>query len=365
MKPSVGNLSLTEKVGQLFLIGIDGTVANEDVVELIQTYKVGGIILQKKNVESVKQLLALINELKDMNIANQIPLFISIEQEGGRSNVLPNELIQLPSIKYIADKGSKNLVYESSVIVAKVLKLFGINLNFAPVLDLGGYNDGLSLGDRCISNNPVLASSYGAQIIKAMNEQQIISIPKYFPGHDSCKKASSNKIIIPSTSKSIAKLEERDLVPFKAAIDNKVDGIMIGNINMSRLNLFAPATTSYKVVTKLLKQKYEYEGITITDDLCTTSVDIQYGIKDSVKRAIVAGNDIVMIKEQSKVKSVMDYILKQVRSGNVDEKELDRRVEKIIDLKDKYEINNNEVLEYDIEKVNDELQNVLNDIKNS
>lgn len=364
MKPSVGNLSLTEKIGQLFIIGIDGTTPSEDLIELIQTYKIGGVLIQRNNVESVTQLLTYINELKSINIANQLPLFIAIEQENGRYNILPEELIQLPSPKYIADKGNKSLLYEVGNITAKALKLFGFNLNFAPVLDLGGYNDGVVLGDRCISNNPTITASYGAQITKAMNEQGIISVVKYFPGHSTCK-LDTNKITIPSTNKSIAKLEEADLVPFKTAIENKVDGIMVGNINVARLNLFAPATTSYKVVTKLLKEKYAYEGLIFTDDLLTTSVDIQYGIKDSVKRAINAGNDIVVVKDESKIKSVVEYITRQVRYGNIDEKEVDKKVEKIIDVKDKYELDSDEIPNYNVEKVNYELNEMLKTIRES
>lgn len=362
MSKSVGNLSLVEKVGQMFMIGLDGCMPDDTVMELIQTYKIGGFLIYENNVKSAEQLLRLINSLKSMNSGNEIPLFIAVAHEGGRMNVIPSEIIKLPAIKYIAESADKNLIYEVASIIATVLKAFGINMNFCPLLDLGGIVGGKSLGDRCISSNPTIVSSYGLQMINGLNEQGIIAVPKYFPGHGSTKN-TKNDFIIPSTKKSIVKLEQADIVPFRTAIDAKIDAMMVGHINLSRLNLFAPATMSYKVVTKLLKQRYGYNGIVVADNLTATCVDIQYGIKASARKAILAGCDLMLIKDTRKVKGVLLDIAKQVRLGNISDQEIDFRVQKILDLKDKFNIKDEEITEINIKELNDQLEQVIKKIK--
>lgn len=362
MAKSVGNLSLTEKVGQMFIVGLDGTEADETVMELIQTYKIGGFIIDYKNVESVEQLLRLINALKSMNTGNEVPLFMTTAQEGGRVNMIPSQIRKIPSIKYIADNSDKNLLYETSNLTGRILKAFGFNMNLWPILDLGGAVEGRMLSDRCISTNHNIVSSYSAQIINGLKDAGIIAIPKYFPGHGTTKSKGSSAII-PYTGKSILKLEQADLVPFKAAIESGVDGMLVGHINLSKLNLFAPATMSYKVVTKLLKEKYGYKGLVISDDLSATCVDIQYGIKSSARRAILAGCDLMIIKDIKKVKSVLEDVVKQIKKGNLDPQEMDLRVQKILDLKDKANIKDEEISEFEIKKINEEIESLIEKIR--
>ena len=362
MEKSVGNLSLIEKVGQMFIVGIDGTMTDEYITELIQKYKVGGFIIDTKNVESAEQLLKLINSLKSLNVGNSVPLFIAVAHEGGRINIIPNEIRKLPSIKYVADTADKNLVYDTAALIGKLLRSYGINMNFWPVLDLGGEVEGKLLADRCISANPTIVGSYGNIMIKALNDAGVIAVPKYFPGHGSTKNTGTD-FIIPSTSKPMHKLEQTDLVPFKAVIDSKVDAMLIGHINLARLNLCAPASMSYKVITKLLIERYKYEGVIIADNLSSTSVDIQYGIKTSARKAILAGNDLMIIKDSRKVKQVLEDIEHQISKGNLTPQAIDLRVQKILDLKAKFNLKDEEINEIEIKKINDEIEALIERIR--
>lgn len=360
MKKSVENLSLVEKVGQMFIVGINGTNLNEELVELIQKYKIGGVILDNKNIEDVNQLQNLLNALKSTNVGNEIPLYIAISQENGRENKLPKEIRKLPSIKYVAESSDKNLIYEYSKITADILKKLGFNMNLCPVLDLGGSVSGKELGDRCISYNPTIVGSYGMQMVNAIKENGIIPVPKYFPGHSTTKTRSD--FIIPYSRKSISKLENLDISPFKYLMENGMDVMLVGHINLTKMNLFAPATMSYKIITRLLRNKYNYEGIVMSDDLCNLSVDIQYGIKTSTRKAILAGNDIVIISDQSKVKNVIEDITKQIRNGNIDEKQINQRVQRIIDNKEKYNILDKETEAFDIDENNKMIEEIITKI---
>lgn len=359
---SVGNLSLIEKVGQMFLIGIDGFVADETVMELIQTYKIGGFIIDENNVQSAEQLLRLVNSLKTMNAGNEVPLIVAIAQEGGRANVIPSEIRKLPAIKYIAESADKNLIYESANLMGRIVKSFGFNMNFWPVLDLGGAVGIKELSDRCISNNPTLVSGYSTPMINGLRDAGVIAVPKYFPGHNTTKNKGSN-LVIPYTRKSVYKLEQTDLVPFKSSIENGVEGLMVGHINLTKLNLFAPATMSYKVVTRLLKEKYDYKGVVISDDLLTPCVDIQYGIKSSSRRAILAGCDLMIISDPRKVKGVLEDVAKQIKNGALLPQEIDLRVQKILDLKEKFNLKDEEIAEIDIKKLNDEIEELIEKIR--
>lgn len=362
MGKSVGNLSLVEKVGQMFIIGLDGYVADETVMELIQTYKVGGFIIDERNVKSVDQLARLINSLKTMNAGNELPLIIATAQEGGRANMLPNEIRKLPAIKYIADSQDKNLIYEASNLTGRLLKAFGFNMNFWPILDLGGQVEGKELSDRCISTNTTLVSSYSSQMVTALNDAGIIAVPKYFPGHSTTKNRGSN-LVIPFTTKSILKLEQADLVPFKAAIEEGIPSMLVGHINLARFNLFAPATMSYKVITRLLKEKYGYKGIVISDDISAACVDIQYGAKGCARRAILAGCDIIIMKDINKAKVVLEDIAKQIKNGNLTSQEIDLRVQKILDMKERFNLKDDEVSEIDVNSFNAEIESLIEKIR--
>lgn len=362
MGKSVGNLSLSEKVGQMFIIGLDGYEADETVMELIQTYKVGGFIIEERNVKSVEQLARLINSLKSMNAGNEIPLIIATAQEGGRVNMLPSEIRKLPAIKYIVESQDKNLTYEVANLTGRLLKSFGFNMNFWPVLDLGGQVEAKELSDRCISTNTTIVSSYSAQIVTALNDAGIIAVPKYFPGHNTTKNRGS-ALVIPFTTKSILKLEQSDLVPFKAAIETEIPSMLVGHINLARLNLFAPATMSYKVVTKLLKQKYGYKGVVISEDISSACVDIQYGVKGCARRAILAGCDMLIIKDIKKVKGVLEDIAKQIKNGNLTPQEIDLRIQKILDMKEKFNLKDEEVSEIEVKSLNAEIEGLIEKIR--
>ena len=200
-------------------------------------------------------------------------------------------------------------------------------------------------------------------MITALNDAGIIAVPKYFPGHNTTKNRGSN-VVIPFTTKSVFKLEQSDIIPFKSAIESGIPSMLVGHINLARLNLFAPATMSYKVVTKLLKEKYGYKGIVISEDISSACVDIQYGAKGCARRAILAGCDMLIMKDVKKVKSVLEDIAKQIKNGNITTQEIDLRVQKILDMKEKFNLKDEEVTTLDIKTINEEIESLIEKIRN-
>lgn len=356
------NMSLEDKLGQMFMIGFDGDKPSKDLIMLIQKYKIGGVLLNPNGEITVKELANLIGALKEENSGNSASLFIAVEQEGGKYNKMPKELRRLPSSAVLANTGNKNLVYEVGEITGKMLNKIGFNMNLAPVLDLYDRKNNFFLGERSFGTNPNIVASYGNINIKGISEQNVVPVAKHFPGHGTVNMGTHN-IIIPFSRKSLSNLEETDLMPFKEAIEDGLECMMIGHINLTRFNLFAPCTTSKKVITKIIRNRYKYEGVLITDDITMPCMDIQYGIKDAARRAIVAGNDIILIKDITKAEQIIEHILKLVNKGEITADHIDASVNRILKLKEKYLSDKEKITDKDVEEINTRIAEITNKIE--
>lgn len=353
-------LTMKEKIGQLFLVGMPGPEVDTITKFLITQGKVGGVILYRKNIVDENQLINLVNELKELNKSNPVPLFISVDEEGGRVNRMPRIVQNVASSKKISNVGGEELCYKSGQALAEQLKLFGINLNFAPVLDIGGFKDNHALGDRCYGSTTEEVIQNGVATMKGIMDNGVISVVKHFPGHGASK--GDSHLFIPIINKKIEMLEKEDLMPFKRAIENGTDCIMVGHLLVGKLNIIYPASLSYKVINGLLKEKMNFKGVVITDDLSMKGITLNFGISHPVIKAIKAGADIVMIgkNHNSKIR-ILNNINKLVNRGKIDKDNINKSVEKILKLKEKYNINDNEVKLGNTDSVNNMVMKI-NDI---
>lgn len=186
---NIENLSLEEKIGQMFMFGVKSN--NIDIlVKLIKEYKIGGVILYKNNYSSYDELITVIKKLKDANKDNKIPLFISIDQEGGRVNRMPKEIVNMKNIYDLSSLNDDKLIIDSADILSKLLVGIGINMNFAPVLDIYNGTDSNVLYKRCFSTDVDIVSKYGLKYMKKMQSNNLISVIKHFPGHGISEKDS-------------------------------------------------------------------------------------------------------------------------------------------------------------------------------
>lgn len=363
MKQMKREMTLVEKIGQMVLLKLNGTELSGDVIELIQTYKISGVILTKGCFNNIAELQHLINSLKALNTGNVAPLFIAMSHEIGRGNELPKDVRKMPSEKYLIENSNVDTFKQAHNITVNILKKIGVNMNFAPLLDMGGMVYGVPLGDRILSHNdPKVVNEYATYIMDEYKNKGIISVPKYFPSHTSAK-ADRGNITIPYTKKPLAKMEEFELVPFRHAIDAGCEAMLVGNINMARLNFFTPATMSNRVVTKLLRNRYNFNGIAIADDICSTCIKVQYAANDAAKKAILAGNDLFVISDVHKAGAVLGELEKLVIRGKIDENRIDSSVQKILDIKAKYKINDKEVPVFDLERMNKKIDKLIKEIK--
>ena len=351
----ITELSLREKVGQMFIIRIKGKEIGPEEIDIIKNYNIGGIILYRKNYDTYEELLNIVNEITKINKENNnIPLFISIDQEGGRVNRMPREIKKIAPAGNIARNNDLNQIEESAVITAKMLKESGINMNFAPVLDIQRFEDIHAIGNRCYGKNAEDVSKNGIAVMKKLSEGNVIPVIKHFPGHGSTTKDSH--WFLPKIDKSLEDLEKEDIIPFKKAIENNAEAIMIGHLMIKNIDN-KPASLSEKVIKGYLINKLNYKGLIITDDLKMRGICLRYGFSRAAVKACKAGNDMIMLgMDYIIVKRAIKKLERKIKRGKININEVNNKVEKIINLKEKYEVKDELAKGTNIEEINKKIE---------
>lgn len=341
MEINIEELSLEEKIGQMLIIGMDTNYITDRIKNMIQKYKIGGIILYRKNFKSYDSMVKLINELKELNKNNKIPMFIAIDQEGGRVNRMPKELKNLPAANKVANKKDIELVKNTAQITAKILYESGFNMNFAPVMDIKRFSENHVVGDRAFGENKDDVSKYAIEYMKQLQQNNIISVIKHFPGHGATKKDSH--FSLPIINKKISELQNDDMIPFKNAIDEGADAILIGHLVIKNVTGIYPASLSRKFIYKYLRKGYRYNKV-ITDDLKMRAIRLIYGPRFAFKKAFEAGNDIIVFRyNQKEEEKCYLQIVNMVKENKINIGRINRSVKRILKLKQKYKLNNNTI----------------------
>ena len=344
------NLSLKEKIGQMIIFGINEENVTGRLIKMIKDYKVGGIILYKKNYKTAEELINLINKLKKANKDNKLPLFISIDQEGGRVNRMPNEFKNLKSSAELIKENGSIKVVKAANIISQMLNVFGINMVFAPVLDIQRFSDNHAIGDRCYGKTEEEVSKYAIGAMKKFKQNNIISVVKHFPGHGAT--SLDSHFFLPTIRKNIDELEKTDMKPFEKAIEEGVEAIMLGHLRVRGINNYLPVSLSKKFIIKYLRRKYRFRGLIITDDLKMKAIHL--GANIAARKAFEAGNDLIMMgfKEKEVISSI-NNIKRMVDKKKIKEARINRSIKRIIKVKEKYNINNNEITQITKEDIND------------
>ena len=356
----IKELSLEEKIGQMLIMGLEDK-EQKGIDNIIKKLKIGGIIIYKKNYNNYEQMLGLINNIKEMNVENKIPITISVDQEGGRVNRMPPEILNLKSATKFANSKDVELVKETGNIIGKMLSETGISMDYAPILDIRRFEEKHAIGDRCYGENKEDVEKYAIEVMKKIQQNNVISVVKHFPGHGLTKKDSHFRI--PKIKEKIEQLQKEDMQPFEVAIKNGADAIMVGHLIIKDVDKKYPASLSKKVIQKYLIEKYNYNGLIITDDMKMMAIRLHYNMKKAVKRAILAGNDIVMMGlSYKKVDKIIKYIISQIKKGKISEERINKSVEKILRIKEKYNITDEKASGFDINKINEQIGKLDNSL---
>lgn len=347
----VTKLSLEEKIGQKFMFGV--TSSNIDIIiNLIKKYYIGGVILYKKNYRNYNEMLEVIKKLKDANKDNKIPLFISIDQEGGRVNRMPSEINNIKNIYDMSKKDIK-LIGENGNLVGKMLSSIGINMNFAPVMDVCENNKSKILFNRCFYGDEDNVYKCGSLYSKKLRDNKVIPVIKHFPGHG--VSTLDSHIFTPIVLNN-KKIFDKHIIPFNNMINAGVDAIMVGHLVIKGLTNGLPASMSSNFINKYLRENSKFNGIVITDEVNMLSRNLLYRFCLD-KMIFKSDSDIILYKlrENSKVK-IMDKYVSFIKNNNEYMDKLDNSVKRILDVKKKFKVNDDtKDLGLDIDLLNKEI----------
>jgi beta-N-acetylhexosaminidase len=359
IKEKITALTIDEKIGQLVMTGINEYINDAPSKELIEKYHIGGFILLKQNIKDTNQTLNLINSLKETNKNNKIPLFISVDEEGGRVSRFPDEFKKLPSNKVIGTINNKEFSYKVGSVIGEELKSFGFNLNFAPVMDINSNPKNPVIGDRSFGNNTEVVSTLGIQTLKGLQAQNIIAAVKHFPGHGDT--SVDSHVGLPLVNNDLDRLKSLELVPFKAAIENGADMVMIAHILLPKIDPENPSSFSKTIITDILRKDLGFDGVVITDDMTMGAIAKNYDIGEASVKSLLAGTDIILVCHDfnNEVK-VLNAIKGAVESNKISESSLNDKLYRILKLKEKYKISDEKTDIVNVSDLNSKITNLLN-----
>lgn len=297
------NPELAIKIGQMLLVGFRGLTVDEQhpVVQAIHDYHLSGVILfdydvaQKqpmRNIQSPQQVKTLTATLQSFA---PLPLLIAIDYEGGAINRLP-EKYGFPatvSFQHLGNTGDIRLTARQATVMAENLENLGINLNMAPVVDLriNPQNPIIARLKRSFSADPAVVTQHALAFIHAHHQHHVLCTLKHFPGHGSSRKDSH--LGLTDVTDTWSPIE---LTPYANLIQaNVVDAIMTAHVFNAQLDSTYPATLSYATVTGLLRQKLNYQGVVLSDDMQMRAVTHHYGLEVALQKAVEAGVDIIVM----------------------------------------------------------------------
>lgn len=328
------NMTLDEKIAQMLVVYYVGSNYDDTLKSVITEVKPGGFILMENNITTYENTLNLV---KSMQKDSEIPMLITIDNEGGNvqrfTNISDLEVSDVPSMYNVGLKNDKTLAYNIGKLMALELRTIGVNVDFAPVLDVFSNPNNKVIGNRAFSSDANIVSTLGLSVGKGLEDNKVMACYKHFPGHGNTDVDSHYDM--PVINKSLEELYDEELIPFKNAIDNGASMIMIGHINMPKIsNDDKPASLSYEIVTNLLKNELNYKGLVITDALNMGALKNTYTDKEIYVHAINAGVDLLLMPNGSR--NAIKYIKEAIDSNDVKVSQIDESVKKILTYKYKY-----------------------------
>lgn len=355
---TISNMSLDEKVGQLVVSGFYGTTLDENILKLIKENKISGVILFERNVKDSNSLLALNNSLKESNKNNKLPLFISTDEEGGSVTRMPKDIKRIPTNKYIGSLNNKDLSYKVGEILGEQLSYFGFNMNFAPVLDINSNPNNPVIGDRSFGNNKDIVSNLGTSTMKGIQSKNIISVVKHFPGHGDT--SVDSHINLPVVNYDINRLKSFEFVPFKTAIQNGADAVMVGHILLPKIDSKYPSSMSYEIVTNILRKDLGFNGLVVSDDMTMGAITGNYSIEEASIKAINAGVDLLLVcQKYENTENVLKALKEAALNGTISKERLDNALYNIISIKKKYISNKEYDNDITIDGINQKITNLF------
>lgn len=291
VQEQLSSLTLEEKIGQMILAGVQGTTLDDQAKQMIMDQKVGGIIFYANNVTTLEGTAKFVQSIKDTNQSNPVPIFMSVDQEGGKVSRMPETVESIPSNKKVGQTNDSALAETMGELLARQVQLAGFNVDFAPVLDVNSNPKNPVIGDRSFGSSAELVSRMGIAEMKGLRSEGIIPVVKHFPGHGDT--SVDSHLDLPVVNKTEKQLAELEWIPFQAAVKEQVEAVMVAHILFPKLDSDHPASLSDVIIGEHLRGKFKYDGVVITDDLSMGAIAKNFKLDEAALATVRAGSDIL------------------------------------------------------------------------
>lgn len=313
-----------DNFGQLIVSGIKGLSLLPEEVEFIKSEKLGGIILFSDNFQDPAQLAELINSIQKLR--DEYPLFISVDQEGGRVMRFKTHFTQFPSMMDLASLDSPKIVFEVHQVIAKELAAVGINLSYSPCCDILTNPENKVIGDRAYGTDAETVEKYISAAIRGLQTSGLLSCAKHFPGHGSSFKDSH--FDLPLVKTSLAELKQRELIPFIKASKSRVEFMMMAHLLVDALDEKLPTSLS-PAAYAFLRQETKFTKIIITDDMEMKAISDKFTIEESAVMALNAGSDMLLYRFMDDAKKALSAIREAVKKKSMKREDVLEKLQKV------------------------------------
>ena len=322
------------RLGQRLAVGFDGYSIPEEYKNLIREYKIGNVILFRRNVGSYAQLRSLCAELRQLILEETgYEPFITIDEECGSVSRLAPIAGQTPCAMAIGSTNEPKNAYYVGKIIGDNLRALGINFDLAPDLDCFTNPDNSVCGNRCFAKEPEKVAAFGVEYVHGLQEANVMACGKHFPGHGDT--AVDSHLSLPLVDQPLDVVRNRELVSFRAAIEAGVDGIMSAHVVFPAIEPErVPSTVSRRVMTGLLREEMGFDGIIVSDGMEMNAVMSLFGIEEATRRALAAGVDMALICHSAEqAASASRYLYQAAQEGRLDTKNIEEHFQRIIQRK--------------------------------
>lgn len=325
---------MLDKIGQLLIIGIRDKVLTQDEAEFIVKNNIGGVILFSRNVESPEQVHALVKSIQSLRhkMRDKLPLFIGVDNEGGRVMRLKSTFTHWPAQAKLGQIDSTSLAFRFAQAMGVELRAVGINLNFAPSVDILTNPKNTVIGDRALSTDAEQVAKLASALVRGYIKSGIIPCAKHFPGHGNT--LIDSHLDLPVEEADLLRLREVELVPFKKVFRARLDMVMTSHIKFPKVDPDSPVTFSKRFIQEILRGELRYRGTIVSDDLDMKALASYYKVDEIPVLAFEAGCDIMLycnIFEHPQI--ALDAMSKALKDQRISAKQLDESYNRVVSLK--------------------------------
>lgn len=319
------------EIGQLIMTGVSGTSLTAEEAKFLEEENIGGVLLFAHNYDNPAQLAELVNSIQQTR--KEYPLFIAVDNEGGRVFRFKNNFTQFPPMYEVGLTDSPKLCFHIAKIMADELNAVGVNVNFSPVCDVWSNPNNKVIGDRAFGKDEETVSKFVSSIIRGLQTHGILSCAKHFPGHGSTTKDSHYDL--PIVKRTMEELEDLEFKPFIKAIKSRVEFVMMAHLIVDSIDPELPTSLSPKAY-ELLREEMKFTKLIITDDMEMKAITDNYTAEEAAVLAIEAGADVIEYRSMDLARKALEGLKEARKTKRIKNERFNQSIDRIMEAKKEY-----------------------------